>query len=395
MPHPLAMDHLPGINPRDHAVESRSWGDEFTFYLVSYEGRHYAWTVRPWDDGDQAYEMPSLDAARGFLDAEFAFLLMSTDWGERVASVSVGDYATGQVLFSADVLDGAEDGIWLATSEADGEESSWALAGFGDLGQAVEAFAARTEQAASRVERLDVGWPQVAARYLRYRAAFARSGAARATLGDTIRGSRGRIRAERAVSRVAATVGVSREFLYHVLAGDDWAWKGLTPARKDVLPQRPPARLDPATFEPPATAPGWSARVMLAIEAASEEQARASASTVLDPMGVGATVTGPVAGALPDGLWAVQADIEFPAMTLEPDDAGTRLSYLTGHLGGVTWTGKAGEQHGRYDWPPNIWSRQPGVTEVLGHPAIRAASIQVTADEARSPADGATGDGPG
>jgi hypothetical protein len=378
MPHPLPLAGKPDIDPRDHAVESRSWGDEFTLYLVSHEGRYYVWTSRPWDDGEQAFAMPSLEAARGFLNAEFAFLLMVTDWGERVASVSVGDGA-GQVLFSADVLDGADDGIWLATSEPDGEDSSYVLDGFGNLSDAVEAFAARAERAAGRIEQLDIGWPQIVARYLRYRAAVARAGAARASLGDAIRRSRGRIRAERAVSRVAATAGVSREFLYHVLAGDDWTWKGLTPARKDVSPPRPPARLDPATLEPPATS-RWSARVMLAIEAAGEDQARTSARTVLDPMGVAATVSGPVAGVLPDGLWAVEADFEFPATTAEPDDTQTRLSYLAGHFEKVSWTSKLGDRGGRYDWPPSIWSREPGVTEVLGDPAIRAASILVTAD---------------
>src|SRR5215471_17078458 len=134
MAHPLGVEHLPDIDPRDHAVESRSWGDEFTFHLVHHDGRYYAWTVRPWDDGDQAYEMPSQDAARSFLDSEFAFLLSITDWGERVASVNAGDGASGQILFSADVLDGAEDGIWLAISEARGKENVWSLAGFDDLG---------------------------------------------------------------------------------------------------------------------------------------------------------------------------------------------------------------------------------------------------------------------
>src|SRR5580693_5436741 len=177
MAHPAPVPHLPDIDPREHALESRSWGEEFAFYLVRYDGRYYAWTVRPFDDGDHAYEMPSEDAARRFLDSEFAFLISYHDWGDRLASVSIGDQASGQILFSADLLDGAEDGIWLATSEPEGEESYYALAGFADLGQAVEAFAARAEQAADVIERLDIGWPQIAGMYLRYRAAFARAGA--------------------------------------------------------------------------------------------------------------------------------------------------------------------------------------------------------------------------
>jgi DNA-binding phage protein len=382
MPHPLALESLPGIDPRDHAVESRSWGDEFTFHLVRYGGRYYAWTVRPFDDGDQAYEMPSQDAAREFLDAEFAFLLSITDWGERVASVHAGDGASGQILFSADVLDGGEDGIWLAASEARGEDSVWSLAGFDDLGQAVEAFAARTEQAADQVERLDIGWPQVTAGYLRYRAAFARAGAARAALGDVIRRSRGRIRAERAVSRVATTAGVSREFLYHILAGDDWTWKGLTPARKDAPPPRPPARLDPATLQPPAAPLAWSARVNLAIEAGSEQEARAIAGGVLDQMGNTAAIGELQAGLVPEGLWTVTADVDLGGTNFEPDNAETRLSYLVGELGGVTWTSRISERTGRLDWPPDVWSRQPGRDDVLGHPAIRAVAILTAAGDA-------------
>jgi hypothetical protein len=382
MPHPLAIENLPGIDPRDHALESRSWGDEFTFHLVRYEGRYYAWTVRPFDDGDQAYEMPSQHAGREFLDSEFAFLLSITDWGERVASVYASDGASGQILFSADVLDGAEDGIWLATSEAHGEESVWSLAGFDDLGQAVEAFAARTEQAADRIERLDVGWPRVTAGYLRYRAAFARGGAARAALGDAIRRSRGRIRAERAVSRVAATVGVSREFLYHILAGDDWTWKGLTPARKDTAPPRPPARLDPATLQPPTTPPAWSARVAFAMEAGSEQEARAIADGVLDQMGNTAAVRELQAGPVPEGLWTVNADIDLAGINFEPDNAETRLSYLVGELGEVTWTSRITERQGTFQWPPDVWSRQPGRDDVLGHPAIRAARIWTAVQDA-------------
>jgi hypothetical protein len=379
MTHPAPVQRLPDIDPAEHALESRSWGEEFTFHLVSYDGRYYAWTVRPWDDGDHAYEMPSRQDARQFLDSEFAFLLTVTDWGERVASAHVGDGATGQILFSADVLDGAEDGIWLATSEADGEESTYALAGFDDLGAAVAAFAARSEQAADAIERLDIGWPRVAAGYLRYRAALARAGAARAVLGDTIRRSRSRIRAERAVSRVAGTVDVSREFLYHILAGDDWTWKGLMPARKDVRPPRPPARLDPATLERPAAPAAWSARARFAIEAEDEPGARAIADAVLDLMRVDATI-GTRAGSLPEGLWTVIADIDLSQVQVEPDDAMTRVHYMIRHLGEVTWTSRERGRQATMSWPPDIWSRRPGADDVLGHPAVRAADFWVSAD---------------
>jgi hypothetical protein len=380
MAYPPSVDPLPDINPREHALESRSWGEEFALHLVRHDGRYYVWTVRPWDDGDHAYEMPSEDAARRFLDSEFAFLLIVTDWGEHVASASVGDGA-GQILFSADVRDGAEDGIWLATSEPDGEDSAYALTRFDSLAAAVEAFAARTEQAAATVERLDISWPRIAAGYLRYRAAWARAGAARAALGDTIRGSRARIRAERAVSRVAGTVDVSREFLYHVLADDDWGWKGLMPARKDELPPRPPARLDPATLEPPKTRLAWSAWAMFAIDAGSEPEARVIAARVLDEMDVEATISPERTGNVPDGLWTVTAEIDMSGVQVEPDDAQNRVSYLIRNLEGVTWESRARDHQALRQWPPDVWSRQPGNDDVLGHPAIRAARIWASAGE--------------
>ena len=246
----------------------------------------------------------------------------------------------------------------------------------------MEAFAARTERAADTIERLDIGWPRVAAGCLRYRAALARAGAARAVLGDTIRRSRSRIRAERAVSRVAGTVDVSREFLYHILAGDDWTWKGLMPARKDVLPPRPPARLDPATLEPLAAQPAWSAGVMFAIEAGSEQEARAIAGTVLGQMDVAATIRDDRTGPVPDGLWTVTADVDFSKVTVEPDNAENRVSYMTRNLEGVTWVSRAtGERRAVRHWPPDVWGRQPGADDALGHPAIRAVRVWALADE--------------
>jgi DNA-binding phage protein len=380
MPHPLAMEQLPDIDPREHALETRSWGEEFTLHLVRYDERYYAWTVRPFDDGDHAYEMPSEEAARSFLDAEFAFLLTCTNWGERVASVSVADEATGRMLFSADVLDGAEDGIWLATSEERGEESHYALAGFAGLGLAVEAFAARAEQAADTIERLDIGWPQVAAGYLRYRAAFARGGAARARLGETIRGSRSHIRAEHAVSRVADIAGITREFLYRVLAGEEWTWSGMLPAGKEAPPPRPPARLDPATLEPAAGPPAWPAWARFAIEADDEQQPRTIADGVLEQMTVVAAI-GPGTAPLPDGLWTVTADVDLSGVQVEPDDAMTRVHYMIRHLGEVTWTSREHGRQATMSWPPDVWARRPGADDVLGHPAIRAAVFWVSAGE--------------
>jgi hypothetical protein len=153
------------------------------------------------------------------------------------------------------------------------------------------------------------------------------------------------------------------------------------PARKDVLPPRPPARLDLATLEPPAAGPAWIARAMFAMEASDEQEARAIAGRVLDQMNVADAISEIQAAPIPEGLWSVNADLDLAGEQFEPDDAETRLSYLTDHLGGVTWVGVVRDRQAGKSWPPDIWSRQPGRDDVLVHPAIRAAKIWVTAKE--------------
>jgi hypothetical protein len=357
-------------------MEAHFWGEEFACYLVSYDGRFFAWTVRPDDESDDVYQMPSAENARAFLASERARLLLTTSWGDRVAAVDVGDDASGRVLYSAGVFDGAEDGIWLAVLEAEGPEDVYTLTGFGALGEAVGAFADRTDQMADKIEATDIGWPKIAGGRLRYLASFARAGAARAVLGDLVRASRGRIRAERAVSRVASTAGVSREFLYHVLAGDDWTWKGLMPPRKDVLPARPRA----ARLKPEDRTTGWTVQVRLAIEAASESEARAIGQAALAE--IGATVKDePIAIPSSTGLWSVTALMDLSGLgTIEPDNAQTRLSFVSGRMPDkVTWVSHVKDEHqGTYEWPPRIWDRRPGADDQLLHPAIRAALIHVT-----------------
>ena len=79
-------------------------------------------------------------------------------------------------------------GIWVASYQdtGDGDEAGAARdtlhtpARFDDLGPALDAFAARAEQAADRVERGRVSTvPEVVAGVLRYRAAEARAAAPR------------------------------------------------------------------------------------------------------------------------------------------------------------------------------------------------------------------------
>jgi len=46
----------------------------------------------------------------------------------------------------------------------------------------------------------------------------------RATVGDAVRRSERELRAARSISPLAGAIGISREFLYRVLAGDEWTW---------------------------------------------------------------------------------------------------------------------------------------------------------------------------
>ena len=121
------------------------------------------------------------------------------------------------------MVDVVDAGIWLAgDDDTAGGEGSRTLAGFDDLGEALEAFAARAAEAANRVERGQAsGYPGLVAGVLRYRAAAARAEVAGAAPGDAIRRDEARI--GDGLGPLAHAAGVSREFLDRVLAGEEWA----------------------------------------------------------------------------------------------------------------------------------------------------------------------------
>jgi hypothetical protein len=120
---------------------------------------------------------------------------------------------------------------------------------------------------------------------------------------------------------------------------------------------------------------------MFAIDAGSEQEARAIASTVLDQMDVAATIRDDRTGPVPEGLWTVTADVDLSGVAVEPDTAENRLYYMGRNLEGVTWVSRpAGDSRTVHHWPPDVWGRQPD--DALGHPAIRAARIWVSAGEA-------------
>ena len=239
---PDAMGGPPDIDPHAYAIESRHWGAS-SCLLVRYEGRYYAWLVGP-DGNPLVHPMTGEAAARGFLDDWQATNLLHTRWNEMVVHIFLLDPGQGpqnantprhggaRVIYHSAVIDVEGDGIWVASYEdtANGHDDVdhrgvYIAARFTDLGPALHAFAARAEQAADRVERDRVSTvPDVVAGVLRYRAAEARVTAARATVGDVVRSSEQELRAARSIGPLASAIGISREFLYRVLAGDEWTW---------------------------------------------------------------------------------------------------------------------------------------------------------------------------
>jgi hypothetical protein len=242
---PEKLHSPPDIDPREHAIESRYWG-ALACHLVRHAGRYYAWLADP---GGPAlvYAMRDEEAARAFVDDWQAANLLHTPWDERVAHLFLlgpaGDQATRQaraardagprgggsvsgICYEAAVVDVEGDGIWVASYDGTaGDDGPRSLARSGDLGAALDTFAAWADRAGGRAERAGIGrYPDLIAGVLRYRAAEARSVAARARLGDAVRRNADRIRDERSVSPLAGAIGVSREFLHRVLAGDEWAW---------------------------------------------------------------------------------------------------------------------------------------------------------------------------
>jgi hypothetical protein len=299
--------------------------------------------------------------------------LLSGTSADRIAAAQVSDPVTGRIFFTILLADGGEDGVWLATSEADEDGDRYSLTGFSVPAEAVGAFAARAMEEAEKCESLDLGWPTIAAGYLRYQAALARAGAARASLGDSIRASREQIRAERAVSRVAGMAGISREFLYRVLAGDEWTWRNLMPQARNTPPTAP-------DLTPPKAVAhtDWTVWVRFAIDSATEKDAHAVWDAILDDMDV--RLAGEPDWAQANGMRTVTAQLDLSHLaSLEPDNARTRLSYVSGRLPEqVSWASRVNDQEGSLSWPPEFWDRRPGADDQLLHPAVRAAMIHAS-----------------
>lgn len=374
---PSALESPPPIDPRDHAIESRSWDDgQVLLRLVCHDGRYYAWIA--WPGHDLVYPMPSAAAARSFLASEQAFWVLTVPPGECVAHVLVLDPGgSSHIIYRAAVVDGGTEGIWLATGDGAGAGESRALAGFADLAAAVEAFADRLTDAAERIERDGVtDYPAVIGAALRYRAALARADAARATLGGVLRGHQTQMRADRAVTAVACAVGVSREFLHRVLASSEWAW----PAPARLTPSTAP----PANGAPPGT-PGaaWAVTAAFTVDAADDREARAIVTEVLRQMEMPGQITSTTSA--PGRSRAVTASFDLSGLQeIVPGDATTCLRYVVRNLPGWTWR-SARRRHAHHEvWK---WRRagRIGDEDQLAEELAAVRAVEIRASLSGSP----------
>ena len=134
------------------------------------------------------------------------------------------------------------------------------------------------------------------------------------------------------------------------------------------------------TLTPGAHESRWDVSLRLAIEPASEAEARAITSLVMSRMRRELPLQGePVITPLPagDGLWDA-ALRPGPAVLegIKPNDATNCCRYVSHHFGpDPLWTSRVSGQEARWDWPPDLWSRQPGTDDVLLHPAVQAVMI--------------------
>ena len=125
------------------------------------------------------------------MDAWQATNLLHAAWGdERIASIFLLSKSTRNgILYDAAVVNVEDSGTWLACFDDTANDGGTCTLGqFGDLGEALEQFAALAERAADRLDSTQsIDTPDLFAGVLRYRAATTRADAARAALGDAIR----------------------------------------------------------------------------------------------------------------------------------------------------------------------------------------------------------------
>jgi hypothetical protein len=136
----------------------------------------------------------------------------------------------------------------------------------------------------------------------------------------------------------------------------------------------------------------WLLHVQFAIEAASEDEARAILGQALAglvpgyvPPGMkpglplrGEPVIRPRHRRIADNIWIAKLHPDLTHLqVIDPDTASSRCSFVQDCFPlHTTWMAPLhGERKAKLEWPPEIWVREPGRDDVLLHPAVRAVMI--------------------
>jgi hypothetical protein len=148
-------------------------------------------------------------------------------------------------------------------------------------------------------------------------------------------------------------------------------------------------RAGPATgtLTPAEREARWRLSLRFAIEAASEEEARAVLGEALARLDGelplrGAPAIHPRHPRRPDRIWVADLAPDLTRLQeIDPDDAKTRCRFVEGHFPGqVYWSlPQNTAREAKAEWPPAVWERVPGRDNVLLHPAVRAVMIYCAA----------------
>jgi hypothetical protein len=128
--------------------------------------------------------------------------------------------------------------------------------------------------------------------------------------------------------------------------------------------------------------PRWDVVVKIAVEAATEAEARSIVDLVIDTMRI-ATASSPPLVQFDDGTWATEIHVDEPTYEdVEPNNALSVLSSVKANLGPVSWRGATdtpfdpdSARSAQLDWPPSYWALA-GRKEMVVHPAVRAMLLQ-------------------
>lgn len=134
----------------------------------------------------------------------------------------------------------------------------------------------------------------------------------------------------------------------------------------------------------------WILRVRFAIEATSESDAlsilRQGLSQLARELPLrGGPVARPRSSQNLDNIWIAQIEPDLTHLQMiDPDDARTRCRLVETHFPtpvGASWRIQTTDYGVNFEWPSDIWNRQPGRDDVMLHPAIRAIMISCTSKE--------------